>query len=229
MLRRFAGQVEALAVNANGDPSRFAAYGARSSPTPRRTILARSPACSPPWTGRPVGGADPTSRSTAPVDAVHPARSTSPRLTAAGGGGGSPIGLRGDRRPDASRGWLPSVALARRPCAALVWMRAKKIDVGPRAMAARRPLLVEPIDPFFNAQRAGRHRRGGKRARAAQAVKRGYRDSATRTRRLRRSSNRSSAEKGRKRMTTDQEGRRSGDGCGGGRRHEPGGCSRPRR
>ena len=146
-------QVDALALNANGDPARFAAFGLTVlRGRRRRASPGRWPACSPAWTGRRARGAEAIVTAAAdtpffPADLVTGlARRRCGRGDAARHGDDARRGRRArpapDLRPLAGRA---ARGLGRR------WRRAcARSSPGPSRTAAPARSSATAARPFFN-------------------------------------------------------------------------------
>lgn len=150
VLRRFRGQVDALAINANGDPTRFSAYGLRviadaapDHPGPLAGVLAAMD-----W----AAGEGATHVATAPVDAPFLPDDLVTRLVAAAAAADTPLACAESAGRTHPVVGLWPVALAADLRAALIGEGVRKIDRWTaRHGCAAAQWESEPVDPFFNA------------------------------------------------------------------------------
>ncbi|MEM6491295.1 MAG: molybdenum cofactor guanylyltransferase MobA, partial [Pseudomonadota bacterium] len=156
VLDRLAPQVSALAINANGDPSRFAGFGAPviadaapDHPGPLAGVLAAMD-----W----ARGLDPRPDwiVTAPVDAPFLPLDLVDRLQSAARENGTPLAVAasGERTHPVVGLWSP--ALRDDLAGALIDEGLRKIDRWTaRHGCAVAAWTLEPIDPFFNVNTPG--------------------------------------------------------------------------
>jgi len=152
VVERVRGQVDALAINANGDPARFAAYdapvvadAAPDNPGPLAGVLAGMA-----WARAAHPGAD--WLVTAPVDSPFLPTDLVARLIAAAQDAGTPLAVASSAGRTHPVVGLWSPALHDDLADALLNQGMRKIDRWTaRHGCAVAEWNVEPIDPFFNA------------------------------------------------------------------------------
>ena len=152
-IERARPQVTALALNANGDAARFAAWDCRSCPTGSLAMPVRWRACWPGWNGRPKQSPGPATWRASPPTR-RSCRATLCRAWPSGARRWRGPGVRRVRRAGAPG--VRAVAAGAAPGSA-----PRALEDGIRKVdewTARYRLdavefAVEPVDPFFNVNR----------------------------------------------------------------------------